>query len=385
MPEKDLGVKIGVVGSGFIARGITSELERDSTLAPHRVLTRRDRAVVASELKVSESLITNDVEDLRLCDLVVACTGDPIYATGVLDFALREGKKVVTMDAETQITTGHYLTSRGYITEAEGDQPGSLAALGHDAQQMGFEVLVYGNMKGYLNHDPKPDDMKYWSNKNGISLQQTTSFTDGTKVQIEQTLIANGLNGNILVTGLLGLTCDDLKAGAEELANKAVKAGIVACDYLLSSKLPAGVFVVGKHTTNQQDALRYLKMGDGPYYVLTRPYHLCHLEVCKTIRRVLNGGEILINNGLNPKISVATISKRDMVPGERIIRTIGSFDARGIAIKITEFPNHIPIGLVANATVSRKIERGQMLEWDDLELPDSLALRVWKEKFLKTS
>ena len=39
--------------------------------------------------------------------------------------------------------------------------------------------------------------MLHWSRRNGISLPMVTAFTDGTKLQIEQALVANGLGATI--------------------------------------------------------------------------------------------------------------------------------------------------------------------------------------------
>ena len=97
------------------------------------------------------------------------------------------------MNSEFHVTVGSYFVDKGLVTEAEGDQPGVLAQLHEEAISMGFKPLVYGNIKGFLNENPTADDMEYWGNKSGISLDMVTSFTDGTKVQIEQTLVANGL------------------------------------------------------------------------------------------------------------------------------------------------------------------------------------------------
>ena len=37
----------------------------------------------------------------------------------------------------------------------------------------------------------------------------------------------------------------------------------------------------------------------------------------------------------------------------------------------------MPIGMVAHAVVRRRVEVGQRLRFDDLELPESLALEAW--------
>jgi predicted homoserine dehydrogenase-like protein len=81
--------------------------------------------------------------------------------------------------------------------EAEGDQPGSLAALHENVRLMGFRPLVLGNIKRFLDKNPAEAEMMHWSAKQRLSLHQTVSFTDGTKLQIEQVLVANGLGADI--------------------------------------------------------------------------------------------------------------------------------------------------------------------------------------------
>ncbi len=106
--------------------------------------------------------------------------------------------------------------------------------------------------------------MEYWSKRQGTSVPMTTAFTDGTKFQFEQALVANCFGATFAVPGMLGPQNDDLRAGAEALAARASAMGMPISDYLLSSKLTHGVFVVGEHQEDQHAALRYYKMGDGP-------------------------------------------------------------------------------------------------------------------------
>ena len=49
--------------------------------------------------------------------------------------------------------------------------------------------------------------------------------------------------------------------------------------------------MVGTHDKSEWKALNYLKLGDGPYYVLVRPFHLCQYEIIKTVRRALLDGQ----------------------------------------------------------------------------------------------
>lgn len=370
--------RIGVVGTGLIGAGLVRELERQPDLETGAILTRRD--IGTMDRHPSRERLTNDVDELLAnADLIVECSGDCIYGTDVIDRAMRAGLPVVTMNAELQVTTGSWFARRGFITEAEGDQPGCLAALKENAVNMGFEPLVYGNIKGFLNENPAREDMEYWSGRNGTSLGMTTSFTDGTKVQIEQVLVANGLGAGIARAGLLGPAAEDAREGGALLAEQAERLGMPISDYLLAPKLPPGVFITARHDERQRDALRYFKMGPGPYYTLLVNFHLCHLEIIKTIRRVLDGGGVLLNNGPHPKYSVAAVAKRDLARGERIEKGIGSFEVRGVAVAAAEVPDHVPIGLLADARLTRPVKEGELLTFADVELPDTLALRAWRE------
>jgi predicted homoserine dehydrogenase-like protein len=220
--------------------------------------------------------------------------------------------------------------------------------------------------------------MHYWAGRNGISLDQVTAFTDGTKVQIEQVLVANGLGAEIAVAGMLGPKSETMNEGAKALAQYARENGRVISDYIVSRDWSGAVFIVAEHHDDQADYLRYYKMGEGPAYIIPQPYHLCHLEVPKTMRRVLEGGPKLLDNSYAPRYSVAAIAKNEMKPGDLIPRGMGSFTVRGSAVSIAEQPDHLPIGLMFDAVVRRPVEAGRMLTFDDVELPESLAVIAWR-------
>lgn len=375
--------RIGIIGSGYIARGLIMLVAKQPDLAVSHILTRRDLATCADF--PAPDLLTNSVNAIiDHSDLVVECSGDVIHGTAVLAAVMGANLPVVTMDAELQATTGSYFVDKGLITEAEGDQPGCLAALHEEAVEMGFQPLVYGNIKGFLNNDPSFDEMCYWSAKQGISLSQATAATDGTKVQFEQALIANGLGADIAQTGLSYIQEDSLRNGANKLAMIAETMGTPISDCLLlpqppAANLTAGIFVTGTHDDNQSLFLQYYKMGNGPFYTLHRPYHLPHLEIIKTIRRMINGGGVLLTNSFMPRISVAAVAKRQLQPGEKIARGIGSFAMRGTAVRHNEYPNHLPIGLAHDIVMRRIVDANAILTFDDVELPNSFALQVWRE------
>lgn len=161
------------------------------------------------------------------------------------------------------------------------------------------------------------------------------------------------------------------------------KNGFVANE-LGTNELPTPMVRINQLVTacadaSEYDSLRYYKMGEGPFYVFERPYHLCALEISKTIREALRGASQLLNNGSQPTVSIAAISKRDLVPGQRIRRGMGGFDLRGEALVARSCPGHLPLGIIFDAVVTRHIPAGSILHWEDVELPDSLAMRLTRE------
>lgn len=375
--------KIGVIGTGFVSRHFVHELRGRSDYEVGKVLTRRP-IESCDDFPAKESL-TNWLEDLiDSSHVVFECSGDVAYAASTIGAVLDAGKPVVTLNAEFHATLGSHFVERGLLTEAEGDQPGCLAALHEEAVAMGFSPLAYCNMKAFLDRNPTPENMRFWADKKNYSIPMVTSFTDGTKVQIEQALVANGLGAGIAQEGLIGLESSDLKYAAEELGNAAARAGYPLSDYILDIGLKHGVFIVARHKDQQRHALSNFKLGDGPYYLLTKDYCLVHLEVMKTIDRVVCGGRALLNNGVHPSVGVAAVAKRDLEPGTVIERGYGSFDLRGTCVNLTERPGHLPICLANDVRLKAPVEMGQVLTFNDVEIPDSQALNIWRSIEEKT-
>jgi predicted homoserine dehydrogenase-like protein len=364
--------KVGVSGTGFIARGLLAALAHSEEFQIARVLTRRPVDDVEG---VDRELLTRSVEQfVESCDIVAECSGSVRGAAEVVAAAHRAGRPVVTMGTEFHVTIGSYFCDSGYLTEAEGDQPGSLAAHAEEVISMGFKPLVYGNIKGYLNHNPIETEMEYWAERNGISVEQTISFTDGTKMQMEQVLVANGLGASIARRGMLGPETIPLEVSGAELARQAKNLNCTLSDYVLNRSLPAGVFVVGEHAYAGERVLRYFKLGDGPFYTLLRPYHLCHLEMIKTLRRVVEGRPPLLNNTSSPRCAAAAVVKRPLPSGHLIARPFGGYDTRGEAVMIADEPDAVPIGILEGARLTRPVEPGQTLVWGDVEIPPGPAL-----------
>lgn len=380
--------RIGYVGTGFIVREVMSVVRRTLDVFTSKVLTRRAFDTVQGFDRES---LTHSIDELiDSSDVVFEATGDPIHASIVVEKALAVGRPVLTMNSELHVTTGSFFHGLGFLSEALGDQPGTLAALQREAVAMGFEPLAYVNIKGFLNLDPAPEEMEYWSKRQKLSLPEVISFTDGTKLQIEQALVANGLGADIAEEGLIGGRLTDLFE-TDYLARAARASGGPISDYVVAPGAPPGVFVLADHDAHERlpyyGPYQKLRTREDGAYLLLRAYHLCGLEVARSLSALLRGDrEPLLSNGADPRISVAAVAKRPLAADTVLERGIGSYRVRGSCVRTADRPRHVPIGLLAGARLRRRVEAGAVLDFDDVELPESRALEMWltaRDRYLR--
>ncbi len=373
-------IRVGIAGTGYIARHFLMSLDAHDGYTANRILSRRDPNTVSG---FPDGVITNSIDDFASnIDIAVESTGDPIWATEVVTACVDRGVPLVTMDTEFHITCGSAFAESGLVTEAEGDQPGSLAALHEDAVAMGFEPLVYGNLKGFYNPDPTPEEMTYWADKQSFSIEKVTSFTDGTKVQAEQILVGNYFGATIAKEGMIGASVDSIDEGAKVLQDAALGAGQPITDFVVNRGFPHGVFIVATQDERQATALETVKMGPGPYYTLLKHDTFVHLEILKAVKRMLETGRVLLTNSASPSLSLAAVAKRDLEPGHEIGHPFGSFDLRGLAVRIADHPGHVPLGLLFSAVIEQPVERGEILTFHGVSVPGSPALQAWRSAHL---
>ena len=283
--------RVGISGTGFVARGVFAALARQPDFAVTGVLTRRP--VGRSAAAFPEALLTNSIDALvEAADVVFECSGDTLHAAEVLLSAGEAGRRLVTLCAEAQVTVGTALVLRGHsVTEAHGDQPGAFAALAREARAMDFQPLAYVNLKGFHDPDPSPESMAYWAGKQRITLRAVTSYTDGSKMQIEQVLVANGLGARIARPGLLGGEADDL-AALDRFADAARALGAPISDYVVHPAVKGVVLLADNPVADLEPdfgPFAKLRTREGRAYALLKPYYLVHLEAARTLREVVAG------------------------------------------------------------------------------------------------
>jgi len=106
-------------------------------------------------------------------------------------------------------------------------------------------------------------------------------------------------------------------------------------------------------------------MGEGPYYTLYRPYHLCNIETPVSIAEAVlyNESTVVSRNMIS---EVATIAKRDLKAGEKV-GEIGCADifGRTFTYEDAKAKKAIPLGLAPDGTVTKDISKGSMLTEDN--------------------
>jgi predicted homoserine dehydrogenase-like protein len=116
-------------------------------------------------------------------------------------------------------------------------------------------------------------------------------------------------------------------------------------------------------------------MGNGPYYNLFRPYHLCSCEVPLTAARAVFYGESSGHPMDRPVSECFPIAKRDLHKGETL-DAIGETCYRGsIDLAATARAERLlPLGLARGMTLLSDVPRDAPLTWDMVDPGKNTAL-----------
>ena len=131
-----------------------------------------------------------------------------------------------------------------------------------------------------------------------------------------------------------------------------------------------GVFlVVTTEHPRLRQALVYRDMGNGPYYTLFRPYHLCSIEVPLTCAMLV----IRKKSNMVPLrrlvSEVFAVAKRPLKPNE-VLDAIGgsTFYSLIDTYEAAQREKLLPVGLAKGAKVIRAVAKDQPIACEDVEL-----------------
>ncbi len=331
------------------------------------------------------------------CDVLVEATNTVGFAADVCLAAIDRGLHLVLMNAEVDLALGPLLHQRAaergvVVTSDAGDQHGVLARMIDEIKLWGFRIVMAGNIKGYLDRYATAEGLIEEAAKRKLNPIQCCAYTDGTKLGIEMAILSNAFGLPPYVAGMEGPRAedvrqvfehfdfdryDDLPGGAE---------GVV--DYILGAEPGGGVYVVG-HCDDplQQQYLWYYKLGDGPYYLFYRPYHLCHLETTRAIAKAVLQGQPILRPAHGRVADVYAHAKRPLEAGETMPHGIGGDQVYGLIerCETADAAGRLPIALLDAGTeqlprMCRSLARGQALTFDDVDLPESRLLALFREQ-----
>jgi len=414
--EENNPVKVGMIGAGFMGRGIALQICKsvpgmelvaianrtvEGALRAYREAGVEDAKEVSSLSSLEERIgkgaysVTGDpalISKAAGIDAVIEVTGTIEYSLPHVLSAMQHKKHVVLMNAELDGTLGPILKVHAdregvVITNADGDQPGVEMNLFRFVKSIGVKPVLCGNIKGL--HDPyrNPTTQEGFAKKWGQQPSMVTSFADGTKISFEQAIVANGTGMQVARRGMLGPTVEpatplkDCVHDIYPLEYLMNGPGIV--DYVVRAEPGPGVFVLGTHDDpRQQHYLNLYKLGEGPLYLFYTPYHLCHFEVPITVARAVLFHDAALAPAGGPQVEVVAAAKTDLKAGA-VLDGLGHYMTYGLCenVRTSNKENLLPIGLAEGCTLKGDIPKDQVLTFDDVVIPDGrLSDRLREEQ-----
>jgi predicted homoserine dehydrogenase-like protein len=313
-----------------------------------------------------------------IIDVIIDATGNPEAGSFIALNTLTSGKHLVTLNVEMDVTIGPFLRDLSHkhgviYSLSAGDEPPAAKELYDFASMLGMEIIAAGKGKNNpLDREANPGSLTQYAGEKGSNPYMMTSFVDGTKSMVEMACLSNA-------TGLLP-DCRGMhavKADTDQLLDVIKpksqggildKSGVV--EFVIGDLAP-GVFLI--YTTKNniiKEELKYLLLGDGPNYLLYRPYHLTSLETPISVARACLNKEPTMVPRAGLISEVLTVAKKDLEAGEEIDR-IGGYTVYGLIDEIHTARDEglLPIGLSEGAVLKNAIEKGRPVRYEDVELP----------------
>jgi predicted homoserine dehydrogenase-like protein len=316
---------------------------------------------------------------LNSVDVVTDVTPSPASGAETAYSGIENGKDVVLVNIETDVTVGRILKKlareKGVLyTVSSGDEPGCLMELWDFVRSLGYEPVVLGKGKNNpMQPDATPDTVAESAAREEKDPYQVASYVDGTKTMFEMACAANATGCLPMRRGMVGPEAD-LESVSRVFALK-IDGGIApapySVDFVQGSAMAGGVFI----TVRIQDErirrdLQYLKVGEGRYFTFFRPYHLWFLEAPISFARAHLYRQTTLTPLDEPVTEVLTVAKRTLEPGETL-DNYGGYTFRGVIDRAAEGIGALPVGLAPGARITRKIWKGKVVTYDDVALDES--------------
>ena len=291
--------------------------------------------------------------------------------------AIENGKHIVMMNAEADLIFGPYLMhlaqqNNVVYTSCDGDQPGVIRRLIDDLELWGFKLVMAGNIKGFLDRYSDPTKIIPEADKRNLDYKMCASYTDGSKIGVEMALVANAFDLQVATPGMYGHRAQHILDIPKLFdLDKIYEENGPVVDYVIGCEPKGGVFAVGYcDDAYQQGMLAWFpaQLGDGPYYVFRRPYHLISVEAMQCVAEAYLDGQSLLKPTYGFRTNVYCYAKRTLKAGD-ILDGFGGYACYGMIENCSEGGENsgFPICLAEDVTVKRDIAKDQKIEAEGLE------------------
>ncbi len=399
-------IKVSLVGAGQMGEGLVAQMEHMFGMRGFVVTDvqpgRAEHALLSAGVAADQIVVTDDLDRAATAvadgfrvatanptvawaapvDIVVEATGIPEVGAKVAYEAILASKHVLQMNVETDATVGWLLRrmarSAGLVyTLTAGDEPGTTMELYDFAVSLGFDVVSAGKGKNNpLDVTATPESVAATAEAQQMNPKMLASFVDGTKTMVEMTSLANAISFIPDVPGMHGpeVTPKTIADVYVPVADGGVLSDRGRVDY--GRGIAPGVFVVftTEHPKLARD-LSYLRLGEGPYWALYRPYHLTSLETPISIARAVISGDTTCATDNIPTAETIAVAKTDLRSGE-MIDGLGGFCTYG-RIEVASSAaaeNLLPLGLGPGSRLVNDVPAGQPLTYADVEVDETSTI-----------
>ncbi len=404
LEKEDKQIKVAVVGIGKMGRSLVDRIfsmkGMEVSLIVNRHVEKAKNALIYLGIKEKDIVEVRSVEELKeanftgkfaitddfslavksdFIDAVVEATGNPQYGAQVAYNSIINKKHIIMLNVECDSVVGPSLyklaKENGVVyTGAAGDEPAAIVELVEFAMGLGFDVVSCGKGK----NNPKDihatnESVSDLAQEKKICNKSLTSFVDATNTMIELNAVGNAIGFKPDV-----FACHGIESDLKDLPNKLrlkTEGGLLnsygTLDYVHG--IAPGVYIIVKGKTKEElDTLKYLGMGDGPNYILYRPFHLCSLETPVSIYKAVIKNEASIAPMAGQVCDTVTHAKKDMKAGD-LLEGIGSNNVYG---SLTSHEDCIDRDLLPIALITSKTRLKVDVKKDDLITYDMVELDV---------
>ncbi len=413
LEEKGTPIQVSLIGCGQMGKDIVAQISKMKGIVCNIVVDLDTATSVDGYRQAGYSdsniVITDDQEEAEAAiargkkvastnyklaiaakqtQVVIDATGSPEMGARVTLECIFHKRHIVMMNVECDVTIGPLLRrmceQAGIVYSlTAGDEPGSIVEIYRFAKALGFKVVAAGKGKNNPLDIYAHPGMEEWKQKaaaRDMNARMLIEFVDGSKTMIEMAAVSNATGLVPDVRGMHGAKCnvDELSKvfSLKEQGGILEREGVV--DFGIGNIAP-GIFVIVT-TDNKRiiDGLVQRDMGNGPNYLLYRPYHLCSIETPITAAQAVIYGESTAHPMQKLTSECITVAKKDLQAGQ-ILDGIGEYCYRASIelFEVAKKGNMLPIGLAKGAKLLCDVKKDSVITYDMVELNnDSVLLQL---------